>query len=321
MPALLAVALAASLLSGGGGDSGAKQRGAVARIDPGSGRLISETALSGRPTAVAAGAGTVWIASNEEGKLWRLRPGRAGLTDIDSVGSPRDIAFYRGRMYVAADGPKSWRGTSPHMTRPAGLVRAGSSCSRAASPPAAPRECWSSGCPNVERLVEGAGGLRIAKQRFLPFRDPLTAASVRLCQCDMAAGGGAVWVLGDAADPRVWKLDAKRAAIVGTATLPFAIGRGVAFAGGSVWVAAPQDDLVARLDAQTMELTERVRVGRGPDAIAANGSQVWVGNWLDGTLSRIDARTGRVTQTVELHGRPVELAFGSGGLWVALDES
>jgi DNA-binding beta-propeller fold protein YncE len=179
---------------------------------------------------------------------------------------------------------------------------------------------WSSGCPNVERLEPGANRLRIAKQLTLPFREPLTAGTLRLCQCDMATGGGGVWVLGDAADPRVWKIDSKSGRVAGSVNLPFPIGRGIAYAGGAVWVAGPADDVVGRVDAGTLELTKRVRVGRGPAAIAARGDQVWVGNWLGRTLTEIEARSGSVVRTVKLSGRPAELAFGSGGLWVAVDE-
>jgi glutamine cyclotransferase len=136
----------------------------------------------------------------------------------------------------------------------------------------------------------------------------------------MAAGGGAVWIIGDAADPRVWKVDAKRAKILGEVRIPFAIGRGVAAAGDSVWVAGPLDDVVARVDASTLKVTDTVDVGRAPTALAARAGEVWVGNWLDRTLMRIDAGTRRVDRTIELSGRPTDLAFGPGGLWVAVDE-
>jgi len=81
------------------------------------------------------------------------------------------------------------------------------------------------------------------------------------------------------------------------------------------------DDVVARLDEQTLKVTDTIDVGRAPTALAARGDEVWVGNWLDRTLMRIDAGTGRVNRTIELSGRPADLAFGPGGLWVAIDEN
>jgi DNA-binding beta-propeller fold protein YncE len=108
--------------------------------------------------------------------------------------------------------------------------------------------------------------------------------------------------------------------VVGEARIPFAIGRGVAAADDSVWVAGPLDDVVARVDARTLKVTDTIDVGRAPTALAAGAGEVWVGNWLDRTLMRIDARTRRVDRTIDLSGRPTDLALGAEGLWVAIDE-
>jgi DNA-binding beta-propeller fold protein YncE len=319
VPALLAVALAVALLAGGG-ESRGKPPGALVKVDPDSGRVARRTPVSGAPSAVAAGGGTVWLASSEDDKLWRVRPRGGRPTRVSSVGSPHDIAYRGGRMFVAGDGPGQFQGNVVAFDAESGNRESGVELLACSITAGAAEGVWSSGCPNVERLEPGANRLRIAKRLALPFREPITAGTARLCQCDMATGGGAVGVLGDALDPRVWKIDAKAGRVLGTATLPFPVGRGIAYAGGAVWVAGPADDVVSRVDAGTLELTKRVRVGRGPAAIAARGDQVWVGNWLGRTLTEIDARSGGVVRTVELSGRPAELAFGSGGLWVAVDE-
>jgi YVTN family beta-propeller protein len=316
---LLAAALAASLLTG---DDSAPpvEPGAVARIDPENGRISERHELNGIPSGIAAGPGTVWISSYQDGKLWRMRPGGGVVTPVNSVGHPRDLAYHRGRIYIAADGAEPFTGSVLAHDAVTGNREGGFELLACSITAGLLEGVWSSGCPNIERLERGPRGLRVADRLSLPFPETVTAGNVRQCQCDMATGAGAVWVLGDAADPRMWKIDAKRATIAGELTIPFAIGRGVAAADGSVWVAGPLDDVVARVDARSLKVMDRIDVGRVPVAIAAGGGEVWVGNWLDRSITRIDATTRTVTDTIELDGRPVELALASSGLWVAVDE-
>ena len=316
---LLAGGLVASLLTGTDG-SAEDQAGAAVRIDASTGEITARHDLSGAPNAIAAGAGNVWIGSYEDGRLWRITRGGSTAAVGSPVGDPRDITYADGRMYVAGDGPKPTEGSVVAYDAATGSQEDGIELMACSLTSGAKEGLWSSGCPNTERLEQGPQGLRVAKTLPLPFPEPLTAGNLRQCQCDMDAGGGAVWIVGDAADRRVWKVDAKRAHVVGEARIPFAIGRGVAAAGDSVWVAGPLDDVVARVDAHTLKVTDTIDVGRAPTALAARGNDVWVGNWLDRTLMRIDARTRRVNRTVELSGRPADLAFGPAGLWVAVND-
>jgi len=318
--ALLAGGLVASLLTGT--DSSADDHaGAAVRIDGSTGEITARHDLSGAPNAIATGAGNVWIGSYEDGQLWRITRGGSIAAVGGPVGDPRDIAYADGRMYVAGDGPKPTEGSVVSYDAATGSQEDGIELMACSLTSGAREGLWSSGCPDTQRLEQGPQGLRVAKTVPLPFQEPLTAGNLRQCQCDMAAAGGAVWILGDAADPHVWKLDATRARVVGEVRMPFAIGRGVAAAGDSVWVAGPLDDVVARLDARTLKVRDTIGVGRAPTALAARGDEVWVGNWLDRTLMRIDVGTGRVNRTIELSGRPADLAFGPGGLWVAIDEN
>ncbi len=62
-------------------------------------------------------------------------------------------------------------------------------------------------------------------------------------------------------------------------------------------------------------MTETVRVGSEPTAIAVGEGAVWVGNGGDGTLVRIDAGTRRVSQTIEVGRSPSALAIARGSLW------
>ena len=48
--------------------------------------------IGGRPAALAAGAGTVWVGSHLDGALWRIEPRSGGVTRINASGNPKDLA-------------------------------------------------------------------------------------------------------------------------------------------------------------------------------------------------------------------------------------
>ena len=88
-------------------------------------------------------------------------------------------------------------------------------------------------------------------------------------------------------------------------------------AGGSVWLADPNDDTVSRVNAATASVVDRIPVGGAPGDLAVGGGSVWVARTLAGTVSRIDPQTGAITQTSHLGGNPSALAYGTGSLWIA----
>jgi YVTN family beta-propeller protein len=85
-------------------------------------------------------------------------------------------------------------------------------------------------------------------------------------------------------------------------------------------VAAPLDDVVARVDARTGRITDRITVGRTPVGLALVDDRLWVADYLDETVSVVDTRRREVVQTVHLDGRPVELAAGPSGIWAAVEK-
>jgi outer membrane protein assembly factor BamB len=320
---VLAGALAIVLLTGGGDHVAAPPAGAVVRIDPGTGKVSAQHKLDGKPSVVAVGSGTVWVGSYEDGKLWRLDPRGGGLTRINSNGSPRDLAYYEGRIYVAGEAAPVGNVVAYDAasgTRQDSLELGPYWCSVTA----APREgVWGSGCPvSVDRLGADPRKLRIVRSLTLPFNRPLnelTSGDQRWCGCDMAAGDGSVWLAGDAADPRVWRIDARRGRVLDTFRLPFAIGRGIAAGHGVLWVAGPLDDVVARVDASTGRVTDRIAVGRGPVGLTLSDEGLWVANYLDRTVSLVSPERRTVVRTIAVDGRPVDVSAGVSGVWAALD--
>ena len=102
----------------------------------------------------------------------------------------------------------------------------------------------------------------------------------------------------------------------GAAPLPGAPAA-IASEASGIWVADPDDNLVARVDPGSRAVTARVMLPSAPAALAVGDGSVWVASALAGTVSRIDPGTERVTQTIRVGGSPTALAFGASAVWVA----
>ena len=107
---------------------------------------------------------------------------------------------------------------------------------------------------------------------------------------DMAIGEGALWVVGDVADRRVFKVDLRTGRILHATQLPFA-PRSIAVGEGGVWVTGSIDDVLGRLDPDTGQVARTIHVPRGAAGVAVGGGSVWVASALNGSVSRIDPRS------------------------------
>jgi hypothetical protein len=79
---------------------GRVRRGRVTRLDPASGRVVAAVGLPGRPLAVGAGPGAVWV-RGAEGWLWRVDPAgdrQAGAIRLPTVPGGAEVA---GKLVVA----------------------------------------------------------------------------------------------------------------------------------------------------------------------------------------------------------------------------
>ena len=81
-------------------------------------------------------------------------------------------------------------------------------------------------------------------------------------------------------------------------------------------MADDESGMVDRIDARTGAVTNTIRVGDAPAAVAATTAAVWVLDPLDATLSRVDPRRDGIVATVPLGGAPASLAPSGGYVWV-----
>ncbi len=92
----------------------------------------------------------------------------------------------------------------------------------------------------------------------------------------------------------------------------------LAVSAGSLWVADPDDQLVARVSPRSNTVVDRIPIGGQPGSVVAEGRTIWVASTLGGGLSRVDPGTDRVVQTVHVgRGTTGSISLAHGRLWVA----
>jgi YVTN family beta-propeller protein len=93
---------------------------------------------------------------------------------------------------------------------------------------------------------------------------------------------------------------------------------GIAVGEGGVWVADHGDNTVTRIDLASHS-EATIAVGSGPTAIAVGEGAVWVADDGDGSVMRIDPSTYRVIRTIRVGGRPAGITVADGRVWVSID--
>jgi len=317
--ALLAVvvATAAVLVTRGGSPETAGTGGAIVRIDPGSNRVTASYGVSAHPRSVTTARGRVWLADFRDGSLWRLDPADGDVERFTTTGEPRDITSVGGKVYVAGDAEDFVHGT---VTRYDAVTGARDDAVRVLTCSVAGGEgvLWAAGCPFIDRISTGDGPMRILRSELVPFQTPTSAENTRMALRDMAVGEGALWVLGDSVDRRVFRYDPRTGKPLGTTRLPFA-PHSIAVGEGGVWVTGSIDDVVARLDPRTGRPTETIHVGRGAGGVAAGDGSIWVASALAREVDRIDPHSARIVARIPVDGAPRQIAVGAGGVWVTAD--
>ena len=291
--------------------------GAIVRIDPATNEVSASYAVSAYPGVVTTARDRVWVGDFRDGSLWRVDPKRGDVQRFTTTGEPRDLTSLGGHIYVAGDGETIVEGNVTRYDAVTGNRESGVpvlACSVAGGDGV----LWAAGCPLVVRLSTGSGDMRILRRELVPFQQPLSAETSRNAMRDMAVGEGALWVIGDPVDRRVFRVDRRTGKILGITTLPVA-PRSIAAGEGGVWVTGLIDDVVLRLDPATGRRLQTIDVGRGASGVAVGADGVWVASAIDREVSRIDPATGEVVARIAVDGAPREIAVGAGGVWVTTD--
>ena len=301
-----AVAAAAVELTSRGGAVLVPRANSVAAIDPETDRVVAVIRVGERPSALAYGFGSLWVANGDDGTVMRIDPSTQRVQATIGIGGDlADLAIGYGSVWVA-DGNE---GTLTRIDPSANGVQRTISFGRV--DPLFPKPVFD--------VSVGTGGVWITRDTEIIRIDPRTnAPSERLATpaaTGIAVGDGRIWVT--TASERILRFDDGVARP--TASIETAHGAVAPLvANGDLFVVMSGFGL-AKVDPGNARVFLSFPSGTTPIADAADGVTVWVANAGDGDVVRFDQRTGqRIGRPIVLRLRPTSLAVGGGRLWAAL---
>jgi YVTN family beta-propeller protein len=323
--ALAAIALIGGILVGASAsENPAPPRPAPNRliaIDSATARIVDSIPVGSAPVGVAAGLGSVWVASAGEQTIERVDPRSRAVTGRVGIGRlPSTISVGEGAVWVGSGIGSA--GSVSRVEPDASAVVARLTVRRGND-----GDDFAPATPSSVIAAHGAMWANRGRGRIV--RIPLGSGPTRITRLGpahsadgMASTEDAVWVA-SSTDDKVLRLHPRTGRL--TASVPIAGRRGRRLAGplrvaagaGAVWVADTLSDSVSRIDPRMAAVTATIPVGRRPTHIAIARDAVWVLNADDATVARIDPRAGRVTARVRVPGA-TGLAAAGRTVWVTV---
>jgi DNA-binding SARP family transcriptional activator/DNA-binding beta-propeller fold protein YncE len=315
--ALTAIAGLAASNGGGDGTSVRVTGHSLAQVDPHGGAVVADTPLSGTPVQVAATADAVWVADDEAGTLTRIDPTTRTVVRTIPVGNGlTDVLATRRAVWVLAARDSRLIRIDPAsdqiVARLPIAVRVsplGAASIDSAGLAVAGRYVYVNGITTAWKVDSHTGEVvnHFSEDGFALC----TVAADALWTVDTRSLPGAAAVLE--------RRDLNTNAVTGTLPLPAAPAGLVATRSG-VWVVETDGQLL-RLDPIQLALEGSTNVGGRPESVAVIGNSLWIADSAGGRLVRINGDTGQVTDRIRLPAEPGGLATDGHSLWVTLPYS
>ena len=267
-------------------------------LDRASGAVKATVSLQAPPAAVAADAGSLWVAEPGTGTVARVDPDRHTVVAVIPMGRrPNLIASAAGRIWVADDIDRTVSRIDPRTDTIVQTVALGFSPSGMAADATG---AW------VLRPDDGAVvriDPRTGRTRVLAR----TGAGAR----SLALQGDTIWVANQTTGV-VEELEGRNGAVisrirVGDSPAQLAVGP------HAVWVLDPLDASAYLIDPTDGSAGAAIPLGGDPDDLAVDGDTMWVAD-REGSLTRVN--TDGSQDTVRLGGRLLAVSTRY-GLWVA----
>ena len=236
-------------------------KGTVTRIDAKTRTVLQTIDVGNGPAGIAVGAGFVWVANSLDGTVSRIDPrqhgGRAQQT-IRVGNQPVGVAVGEGAVWVANTADKTLSRIDPESGRPGRPISAGD---------------------GADVLAVGRTGVWVASRATdtVTQLDPRTGGEIQ--HFNVGHGPSALSVTAEAAwvttefDGSLYRLDPERGSARSTPV--GSSPRGVAADGRTVRV-THADGVLTEVDAKTVDVERRVRLGGRLGALAASGDDVFV---------------------------------------------
>ncbi len=284
------------------------------------GRFGEPVPLASVPTGIAWGEGRIWV-TDQQGQIYWLDPSTGESGSRGAAGVPTGVVVGGGAVWVT-NGFGVGAGSSGGVSR---IEPVGEALAPAFDTPVG-SEAIAWGADRIWVTDTGTGDVRVydpATRSTETIALPAGSdASPRPEEIAVTEGEGAtVWV-GDAAQGRVFRLDAASPADVETFPVSSSV-TGIAVGDEGVWVTGGEDDTVTLLDAGSGAVLTSIDVGREgcnqPEAVAAGKDAVWVACTASRTLIRIDPGERTVADSLALEGAPAALTTDEdGSVWLAV---
>jgi YVTN family beta-propeller protein len=302
---LLAAAAGAFLLLRGDAGVVSVAPDSVAVVEGGSGEVAAGVPIGAEPSALAVGAGALWVATGDNSVSRIDLRTRSVRQTIQVGGAPADVAVTNGAAWVANGLDGTVSRIDLESSRVVDTIAVGNGPTGIAADAGG---VWvtNSADGTVARIESDSGRLT----RTLPAA--VGAAGI-------AVGFGRLWVLSPPShtvavlDPRSGQLIQR----IGVGADPEAVAVG----SGAVWVANRADGTVSKIDPRAGAVTDTVRVGGAPGGVAAGNGRIWIANAADRSLQRVDPSTGAVVATVHLGNPPQDVALWRRSAYAAVRSS
>jgi ABC-type transport system substrate-binding protein/DNA-binding SARP family transcriptional activator len=275
---------------------------ALLTVDSGSSRISQAVSLPAHPTALAASAGSLWMADADRDEVSRFDVNKGVIVQrIHVSGSPGSLAVGRRSVWVAST-------TGATVTRIDIDTEAVTQTIQLGINPAA--------------IALGRSGVWIADptDASLIRLDPDTGTAMKTVTLPdrpsaIAVDGGVVWAASHDAGT-LTAVDARGGRALGSV----GVGQGpsaVVVGGGSAWVTNELDGTVTRVDERSIRVKATIPVPSAPVALAYAGRAVWVGDAFNSRVTRIDPAANRVNGTLRVKGRTAAVAATADSVVVA----
>jgi DNA-binding SARP family transcriptional activator/ABC-type branched-subunit amino acid transport system substrate-binding protein/DNA-binding beta-propeller fold protein YncE len=282
-------------------------------IDPRTASVTGVYPAGSTPTEVAAGAGGTWALNADDATLTRVAGPRssprtfsAPPTTLGIDAGPSGVWALAGKqLRFGPIVPRSVVRLSPdnatvtsELTLPAGVDSQWFTLNRIS---VGRSGVWVLGAGDRVYRIDPAG---------------VGATPVKGVRASgIVADGDGAWALSET--PKGFEVVRLSTTLRRKAGVPIAATHldGLAAGAGAVWATAPQDGLLWRIESGA---TRSIDVGAGARGVAVAGGAVWVANAARGTVTKVDPVTNRVEQVIRIGNAPRALAYDGERLWLTL---
>ena len=274
----------------------------VGFLDAGTGRITTEVAVPGAPTAIAVDGREVWAVEPASRAVVRVDASVSSVVQSVPVGNdPSAVVVAGDSVWVANHDDGTVSRISPETNQVVDTIRVG------AGPLA---------------LAQGSGSVWVTNgdDRSVSRIDDQSGQVVATIDTKAVGRGivlvgGAVWVT-DEATGRITEIDPATDTVSATVT----VGNGptaITQTAGDLWVVNSLDGTISRVDPATQAVTLTLPISGGASTISAGDGAVWVGSESGSEVSRVDVARGTIAGTTPWGARPEAVWATDSGVWVS----